>query len=938
MDLSALGGQLVVNDLGDRDDGNISNGRLTLREAINFSKTVTWADSITFDTSLSGGVIQVGAQGFPFFSSYYQIEKKLTIDARMLPDGITLDAGGRTIGLHINAFTVSTPNDFDVTLAGLTITGGVGGFGGGGAINSLTTGKLTVIDCQLLNSNSGSSGKSGAIYALGDLELVDSVIDGAVALGSTTGSSAVFAEGNVKLVRSTIRNVGDATHRNTGIFAGNLLAFTLHTITLIDSEITATTGGGVTVLQGHVQMERSRIENTQGTGILAPLFSTVRDNHVAGNVTLIDSTVSNNTSFAGVEFQGSRAGSGIVAAGDVVLTRSRVENNRVSSFQGVRGGGVNAYGHVTATDSFINGNFAEIGGGIYARGIDAQGGPAPGEAVVTLVGTAVNNNESQRGGAAVHSFGSVTIGTSSLSGNKLLSTFSNDTNGIVLLEVTASGQTLNIADSVLAANAGLMSSQTRVTNSLGSANIEITRSHVIDNEMNGVLANRVVDSTVARNAGTGVSGSRIEIVGSTVSENRSGGVFGTELHIKDSTIRGNVAGGGGAGAYATSSILVERSLIVDNQANFTGPFASQASGGLSASTVVLVDSTVRDNRVSGSGARGGGINSVVAHVYGSTISGNAAIGEGARGGGVFVSQANRFRQSTVSGNRAEGEGAQGGGIWATNFDAMQITVVGNQATGDLAEGGGVYTGSAPRLVGGVLANNTATSSAPDLRATSVDPVSTLPGVAYSLVRDPNGSPLATGGGGVGNLLGVDPLLGPLAGNGGPTQTHAPLPGSPLIDAGDPTLTSVPFAAPTPFPPPINIPGVYDQRGEPYDRVVDGGSGTLRIDIGAVEVQSPPGTASLIDIGLPLSAPLARVASHTSAAVAIDAALAEVADDDLLLLIDIDPLDAERTDAGDPALRSASDRDSIRDDHFALASLAESFPALRTLIGLPVRVE
>jgi len=35
--------------------------------------------------------------------------------------------------------------------------------------------------------------------------------------------------------------------------------------------------------------------------------------------------------------------------------------------------------------------------------------------------------------------------------------------------------------------------------------------------------------------------------------------------------------------------------------------------------------------------------------------------------------------------------------------------------------------------------------------------------------------------------GLDPLLGPLANNGGSTLTHALLPGSPAIDAGDPAV-------------------------------------------------------------------------------------------------------------------------------------------------------
>jgi hypothetical protein len=66
-----------------------------------------------------------------------------------------------------------------------------------------------------------------------------------------------------------------------------------------------------------------------------------------------------------------------------------------------------------------------------------------------------------------------------------------------------------------------------------------------------------------------------------------------------------------------------------------------------------------------------------------------------------------------------------------------------------------------------------------------------------------------------DLLDVDPLLGPLQDNGGPTLTHALLPGSPAIGAGDKT------GHPR-----------WDQRGRPYRRVVHG-----RMDIGAFEVQS-----------------------------------------------------------------------------------------------------
>jgi hypothetical protein len=70
--------------------------------------------------------------------------------------------------------------------------------------------------------------------------------------------------------------------------------------------------------------------------------------------------------------------------------------------------------------------------------------------------------------------------------------------------------------------------------------------------------------------------------------------------------------------------------------------------------------------------------------------------------------------------------------------------------------------------------------------------------------------------GTGNLIGIDPLLGPLTGNGGPSRTHALLTGSPAINAG-----SNAFGLAT------------DQRGDGFPRTV--GAGT---DMGAFESASP----------------------------------------------------------------------------------------------------
>jgi hypothetical protein len=83
--------------------------------------------------------------------------------------------------------------------------------------------------------------------------------------------------------------------------------------------------------------------------------------------------------------------------------------------------------------------------------------------------------------------------------------------------------------------------------------------------------------------------------------------------------------------------------------------------------------------------------------------------------------------------------------------------------------------------------------------------------SFNLIGNPAGG-LVNGANG--NLVGVNPELGPLASNGGPTQTIVPLPGSPAIDHGSNAFVT---------------PGETDQRGFP--RIANG-----TVDIGAVEVQ------------------------------------------------------------------------------------------------------
>jgi hypothetical protein len=158
-------------------------------------------------------------------------------------------------------------------------------------------------------------------------------------------------------------------------------------------------------------------------------------------------------------------------------------------------------------------------------------------------------------------------------------------------------------------------------------------------------------------------------------------------------------------------------------------------------------------------------------VYGTTVSGNTTAGPA---GGVLVGDGYlRLTNCTVSGN----QGQDAGGILVGLFERASlssVTVVGNTALS--SGGGGITNGSSdPRPVNAVnviLANNTGPS--PDCAGELVNR-------GYSLIEDTTGCTLD--GPGAGDIYGVDPVLGPLADNGGPTETHALLAGSPAIAAG-----------------------------------------------------------------------------------------------------------------------------------------------------------
>lgn len=224
--------------------------------------------------------------------------------------------------------------------------------------------------------------------------------------------------------------------------------------------------------------------------------------------------------------------------------------------------------------------------------------------------------------------------------------------------------------------------------------------------------------------------------------------------VSSCSIAGNGSKYGGGGIAVIGDLIVTSSTLSNNTVTSAGPSLSAGGAAFVVGNATIVDSTISGNTTQGAVGSGG---------YRSY------------GGGLVVNGALTVRNSTVAFNTA---GRGGGGIFGLGYPIeLDSTIVANNTA--------AYTGYFGADIGGY---------------------GTLSGADDLIIASDLGVPDGT--------LAVDPLLLPLANNGGPTATHALAPDSPAIDTGD-NASSLPF----------------DQRGDGYLRV----SG-VAADIGAFEFQ------------------------------------------------------------------------------------------------------
>ena len=339
----------------------------------------------------------------------------------------------------------------------------------------------------------------------------------------------------------------------------------------------------------------------------------------------------------------------------------------------------------------------------------------------------------------------------------------------------------------------------------------------------------------------------------SASENAGGMSIDGHATVKDCEFTGNVAGTtGGAvsfGASGTGSTgAFSECSFKDNSAGGSGGGISVGGGSL---TIEL--SSFSGNSSSNQGGAiavfGGSLTAT-----GDTISGNTAVD----GGGLFNGATCSATNCTIANNTA----SDGGGLDNEQTTALTAcTISGNSAS---AYGGGIYntngSNSSARtvtLTDTIVAGNNGTHGPDDINGNHDNLVTG----SYNLI--------GTGGSG-GTTNGVDHNivltnlgelhLGPLAANGGPTETMALLPGSAAIHAGS-TADNAGTTSPI----------TTDQRGSPLDSPPD--IGAYQTQIGPLSVVSiapvtpTPRNTPVSSVNVTLNEP-ARAGGFTASALTL----------------------------------------------------------------------
>jgi hypothetical protein len=580
--------------------------------------------------------------------------------------------------------------------------------------------------------------------------LVYQVLASSLPMATLNGSSAVSLVG-VGAGTSKIQAQCASCTPTFGVFivhgAG---ATSISGVTIEDGHETTNSGGGIWNDAGTLTVSNSTITNNfsinVGGGIYNQGVLTLQNNTITSNVsagrgggvdqefdtsgfmTLSGDTITNNSD--------SGDGGGLyIDGGTATLTNETISDN--SANPGSGGGMFINAGTVTLSDNTISGNNSNAGAG--GGGLIVEGGTS------TFSGDTISSNTATAGsnGGGMEIDG----GTNRFTGETIGGAAGSDGNSV--------------------SNAGSVSSEGGGADILGGTNT-FSGGNVSNNvatDSNGG-AFFIGGGTNTFN-GVPVNANAATWSGSVGAPNGDGGGFFIDFGTNTFT-GGSISGGlayEGAGVYTTSGEGGPADVFTNE--TISGNDATEAGGGFAFDTFQQGSTSITASTISGNVVRG-------------LVGISALLGDG---GGILSVSCNAIAltNDTITGNTA----VNGGGYFgeacpelptvstAFKFD----TVAGNTATDGGTGAGNVQTidDSTLTFAQTIIANGSA-SGGPNTNCEFTGP-GVVTSLGYNLIDNTNcGTAAAT------DIIGKDPQLGPLANNGGPTQTLLPADSAPEVGA------------------------------------------------------------------------------------------------------------------------------------------------------------
>jgi predicted outer membrane repeat protein len=665
---------------------------------------------------------------------------------------------GPTVGVTISGASLNTVFEVNsgvtADFSSLTITHGVSPTGGG----LLNDGTVTLSDCTFA-ANSAANGKvnnGGGLFNEGMAMLSGCIISGNSA---AAGGGGLFNEG-----AATLSNCSFNKNSSAGGGGGLLNEGTAMLSNCAFNGNSAVGGGGLTN-DSKAVLIGCTLSGNSATSVGGGGMDNVNDNGMTITSTLTSCIISGNSAHGG--------GGGVedfgTAFGAVTLTNCIIKGNSAAVGGGVFDDSSPTFGTAPISGCTISGNSATSGGGgVY---IDNP--------TVTLSGCTISGNSAGGNGGGVDRYASGAISNCTISGNSAGDNGggiynSNGNDALTLSNCIIDGNSADFGGGVQntgSAEPLLGPAVATLSGCTINGNVAFSGGGGVNNGGTGTdtLTDCVISLNVASFGGGVNDGANVTetLSGCTLSGNsaQTGGgvdIFGSSM-FSSCTLSGNAANFGGAVQNTGTAVLTNCTI--------SGDIANQGGGGVNnggSGKAMLTGCALSGNIA----YFGGGVNigaDATTTLTGCTLSGNSA----QNGGGLENFGKLMLTNCTFAGNSAVGSG---GGIEAQgNLTVTSSTFSGNHAN---------YGGAIDNYYGDYKVTVENSILAGDSAATGPEVCNSVTSGGHNLVAEVDGSSGWVSTDFFGTVARpLNALLSALGNYGGPTQTLALLPGSPVIGKG-----------------------------------------------------------------------------------------------------------------------------------------------------------